>query len=184
MMQDLAMQILEILMNSIHADSTFIEVHMINSVDKDIISFGIIDDGKGMGEEVVKKICDPFITSRTTRKIGMGVSFLKGLTDQCNGSFNIVSEVGRGTTVYASVQKTHWDVPPFGDLGEMMMIAIQSNENIDYLFTYKTDIEKFIFDSKEIRLQIEGISILEPDILIWIREYINQGIQMTKEKQL
>lgn len=184
MMQDLAMQILEIIMNSIHADSTLIEISIVDSVNEDRISFEMRDNGKGMSKEVVERVCNPFMTSRTTRKIGLGVSFLKGLTEQCNGNFYINSEVGKGTTVYASVQKSHWDVPPFGNLGEMMMISIQSNEKIDYLFTYKSDFDTFIFDTKEVRKQIEGVSILEPDILIWIKEYINQGIQTTKEKFL
>lgn len=184
MMQDCAMQILEIVMNSNHANSKFIEVHIVDSIKKNKLEFTIIDDGKGMDEETCKKVTDPFVTSRSSRKIGMGLPFMKGLTEQCNGSFEITSKLGSGTKVVASVQRDHWDTPTLGDLGEMMMFAIQANEVVDYLFTYQTDSQKFVFDSREVKQTIDGMSLLEPDILLWIKEYINQGIQLTKEKRV
>lgn len=184
MMQDCAMQILEIVMNSIHANSRFIEVHVTDSINSNLLEFIIIDDGKGMDEETCKNVTDPFVTSRSSRKIGMGLPFMKGLTEQCNGHFEISSKIGVGTKVVASVQRDHWDTPTLGDLGEMMMFAIQANEDIDYLFSYQTDTQKFVFDTKEVKNTIDGMSLLEPDILLWIKEYINQSIQLTKEKRV
>ncbi|MEG0077643.1 ATP-binding protein [Anaerorhabdus sp.] len=184
MMQDCAMQILELIMNSIHANSSFIEVYIKDSYLENKYQFKVQDNGKGMSQETLEHVTSPFQTSRTTRKVGLGVAFMKGLTEQCNGSFTITSKEKVGTTIIATVQRNHWDTPAIGDLGEMMMCSIQANEKIDFYFVYETDTQKFVFESKEVKEKIEGVSILEPDILLWIREYINQGIQLAKENRL
>lgn len=181
MMEDLAMHILEILMNSIKAKATRIVLRIRDSFDDDIISFSIEDDGSGMSEEMVQKAADPFTTSRTTRRIGMGLAFMKGLTETCGGSFNIESTVGKGTVVTGSVQKLNIDTPELGDIGEIMMEAIQSDEDIDYVLEYTTDFGQFVFESEVIKKELEGVSLLEPEILIWIKGYINQGIEQAKE---
>ena len=94
MMQDLAMQILEILMNSIQAGARHILVKIRESRKDNVIEITVQDDGKGMSPELAARVSDPFTTTRKTRKVGMGVAFLKGMTEQCNGTFDIQSEVG------------------------------------------------------------------------------------------
>lgn len=180
MMLDLAMHILEILMNSIHALAKNIKFSIHDSKLDDKIIMIVEDDGKGMSEEQVSKITSPFMTGRTTRKVGLGVAFLKGLTEQCNGEFKVSSKLGEGTTVSASVQRSFIDTPPMGDIGEIIMECIQANEDIDYLFTYKTDEDEFVFDTKEIKKELEGVSLLEPSVLLWIKDYINQNINSLK----
>ena len=140
MMEDLAMHILEILMNSIKAGASLITLKIRDSFNDDVIAFSIEDDGKGMDEEMVKKAADPFTTSRTTRRIGMGLAFMKGLAETCGGSFAI-----------------------------------------DYVLEYETDYGQFVFDTRIIKEELAGVSLLEPEILIWIKEYINQGIEQAKE---
>jgi hypothetical protein len=137
-----------------------------------------------MDEEMAKKAADPFTTSRTTRKIGMGLAFMKGLTETCNGSFSLDSEVGKGTTVTAEVEKECIDTPPLGDLGEISMETIQANPDIDYTLEYTTDSNQFVFTSMEVRKELDGVSLMEPEILLWIKEYINQGIEQAKEDTL
>lgn len=182
MMEDLAMHMMEIIMNSIHANSKNIEIEVIDSEEKNLIKMTIKDDGKGMTKDLLLKIVDPFVTTRTTRKIGMGVAFMKGLAEQCDGSFDAKSNVGKGTVISASVRRDHIDVPPMGNLGEMMMQCIQADENIDYIFNYIADKGSFLFTTKEVKEQIEGMSIVEPEILLWIKDYINQGITQARDK--
>ncbi len=181
MMEDLAMQILELLMNSIQAGASVIRLEILDSTLKDVIRIILEDNGKGMSEEFVARVTDPFTTSRKTRKVGMGVAFFKGLTEMCNGSFDIRSELGKGTVIEASVQKSFIDTPPLGDIGEMMMYCIQANEETDYILDYKTDTNEFNFRSAEVRELLEGVSLQEPDILLWIKGYINEGIENVKE---
>lgn len=184
MVQDCAMQILEIIMNSNHAAATCIDIQVAESAKENVFSFCVIDNGIGIAAEKLPQLTDPFVTSRTTRKVGMGLAFLKGLTEQCNGTFEISSAMNSGTNVYASIQRDHLDTPPLGNLGEMMMIAIQANEQIDYQLTYKTDQGHFTFTTEEVRNRMQGLSLLEPSILLWIQDYINQEIQLVKEKSV
>ncbi|NCB33580.1 MAG: ATP-binding protein [Erysipelotrichia bacterium] len=181
MMEDLAMQILELLMNSIQAGSRKIILKIRDSLKDNVISIDLRDDGKGMSQDLVKKVTDPFTTSRTTRKVGMGVAFMKGLTEECNGTFAVKSDVGKGTCISATVQKDFIDTPPIGDLGEMMMACIQANEDISYEMIYETDTYKFVFASSEIKEQLAGVSMLDSSILLWIKEYINQNVEGKKE---
>ncbi len=180
-MQDLAMHMLEILMNSIGAGAEKVVLSIRDSAADNRIDMRVEDNGCGMSEEMVRKVTDPFTTSRKTRKVGLGVAFMKGLTEQCGGSFDIKSVLGEGTVVSASVQRDHIDLPPMGDIGEMIMYAIQANENTDIELYYTTDNDRFVFSSSEVRQQLEGISLVEPDVLLWIKEYINEGITHAKE---
>ncbi len=181
MMEDLAMHIIEILMNSIAAGASKILLKIKNSIKEDIIEISVEDNGKGMNEETAKKAASPFSTSRKTRKIGMGLAFLKGLCDSCNGIFEISSEEGIGTKVKASIQKSHIDTPELGDIGEICMSSIQANEDLDFTLEYNNDKESFIFSSNEIKKELDGVSLIEPEILLWIKDYINQGIKQAEE---
>ncbi len=181
MMQDLAMQTLEILMNSVGAKAEKVILRIRESEHDNRIDIEVEDNGCGMSPEMVRKVTDPFTTSRKTRKVGLGVAFMKGLTEQCNGSFDIQSTVGVGTTVRASIQKDHIDAPPMGDLGEMIMYVIQADENVDLEFYYTTDNGNFEFLSGQVRQELDGVSLLEPEILLWIKEYINEGVIHAKE---
>ncbi|HAE17559.1 MAG: ATP-binding protein [Solobacterium sp.] len=181
MMEDLAMQILELLMNSIHAGASHIYLTITESVKENLIQVHLEDDGKGMSEEFVAKVTDPFTTTRKTRKVGMGVAFFKGLTDMCNGRFEINSRPGTGTLITAELQRDWIDTPPLGNIGEMMMYCIQADENISYVLKYSNDKSDFIFQSDEVKAMLDGVSLLEPEILLWVKDYINEGIEHVKE---
>ncbi len=182
MMQDLAMQILEILMNSIQAGAKHILVKIRDSRIENVIEMIVQDDGKGMSPELAASVSDPFTTTRKTRRVGMGVAFLKGMTEQCNGRFEIESEVGKGTIVSASVQRDCIDTPEMGDLGEMMMDCISADDSIDYVLRYCTDQNEFVFESEEIRKQLAGVPLQTPEVLLWMKEYISEGIKQIKEE--
>ena len=184
MMEDLAMQILELLMNSIQAGASRIVLKILDSAAKDLISIELEDNGCGMSEEMVARVTDPFTTSRKTRKVGLGVAFFKGMTELCNGDFEIKSRLGEGTVINAGLQRSHMDTPPMGDLGQMIMYCIQANEACDYSLSYATDEGEFIFESREIREIMEGVSLNEPEVLIWIREYVDENISNLKEGSL
>lgn len=170
-------------MNSIKAKATKIKILINYNTLSDEIKIVVEDNGCGMDLETVKNVTNPFVTSRTTRKVGLGVSFLKGLTEMCNGSFKIESKLNFGTKVIATLEKDHIDLPPDGDFGEMMMLAIQANENIDYVFEYQYDKNGFIFDTITIKETLDGVLINEPSILLWIKDYINQEVEKIKEEQ-
>lgn len=181
-MEDLAMQILELLINSInHAKAKSIHLKIKEDVKENQIEIVVEDDGVGMDEKLINSFDNPFTSTRKTRKIGMGVPFFKGMIEQCNGSFSAQSEPGKGTIIQATMQRDHIDVPPMWDLGEMMMFCIQADETIDYDLLYQIDEKEFHFSSKEVKEQLDGFSLLEPQILLWVKDYINEGIEHIKE---
>ena len=87
------------------------------------------------------------------------------------------SRPGEGTILTATVQRDHLDTPPMGDLGEMIMNSVQADGDIDYLFSYRTDKGEFVFDTREAKELLDGVSLLEPSILLWIRDYVRQGVE-------
>jgi anti-sigma regulatory factor (Ser/Thr protein kinase) len=183
MMEDLAMHLLEILINSVSAGAKNIILKVFEKTDEDTIEMIVKDDGKGMDQADAERFVDPFHTTRTTRSIGLGLSFLKGLADMCHGSFSIQSQKGVGTEIHCSVQRSFIDTPPIGDMGQTIMSVIQANENIHLRFEYALDKKEFVFDTEDIKKQLEGVSLLEPDILLWIHDYINSGItSLSKEE--
>lgn len=185
MMQNLSMHVLDIALNSVRANASQITIEIVDSEQNDLISIEISDNGCGMDEETLKKVLDPFYTSRTTRRIGLGIPFFKELAEQCNGSFDLKSQVNVGTRIRCVMQKSHWDTPPMGDLGDAVMLVWTSKEANQIHFDYKTDQNQFSFDSKEIKAILgEEISVCEAEILNWCKEYINQSIAVCKEEQV
>ncbi len=133
-MDDLATYLLDIIQNSISAHSSII--HLSIDIQEDL-RIEIKDNGKGMSDEVLKKAVSPFFTTRTTRKVGLGLSFLKMLCEETNGTFSIESEENIGTKIHMTLDYLHPDMPSIGDLGEMV-----------YTITIHQDIDEFIFDFK------------------------------------
>lgn len=175
MLQDLAMHILDLGENAIRANADFIVIELLLDDVADTISLIIKDNGCGMDEEMLKRVVDPFYSTRTTRKIGLGLPFIKELSELCNGSFELTSQVNQGTTLRVVLQKSHWDTPPLGDVGEAIMMLVQAKPTIDYQFHYRHQID-FYVDTCEIKEQLEDVSIAELEILLWLKEYINENI--------
>ena len=177
MVEDLAQALLEIIINSVKANATKIIIKFLKSDQNNEIAMEVEDDGKGMDEESLGKATTPFYTERTTRKIGLGLPFFKGLAEMLNGTFAITSTPNIGTKVRLTVQKDHIDLPKQGDLGEMMMIAIGADPSVDYQFTYRNNDQEFIFKTEEVKEILQTDKIDDPEVLIWIREYIDQEIE-------
>ena len=100
-MKDLSMHIMDILQNSTRAKANNITLEVLENYDADTLTLIFKDDGCGMNAETVEKVTNPFFTTRTTRKVGLGLPLLKQNTEMTGGSMKIDSEVGVGTTVTA-----------------------------------------------------------------------------------
>jgi phosphoglycerate-specific signal transduction histidine kinase len=150
-MTEIALHILDIIQNSIAANAKNVEVIIIESIEKDILEIRIIDNGKGIDSNLIEKVTDPFFTSRTTRKVGLGLSLFKQSAEQTGGSLKIESEVGKGTTVSVVYKLSNIDRPPLGDIAGVMCLLVSANPVLDFKYTHCTDIEKYEFDSKEIK---------------------------------
>lgn len=175
-MKELALHILDIAQNSIHAQATEIEITVIEDTNKDELKIEIRDNGIGMDGEMLKKVLDPFVTTRTTRKVGLGLSLFKAAAQRCEGDLIIDSKKGKGTVVTATFKHSHIDRAPLGNMADTIISLILSNENIDYIYTHFLNNEKFFLSTKDIKKALGNLSITEVEVLSWLREYINEGL--------
>ena len=181
-MRELSLHILDIAENSVSAGGSRVEVSVIEETVNDRLSIVISDNGKGMDAETVSRVLDPFVTSRTTRKVGLGLPLLKAAAEGCNGELTIESEPGVGTTVQVSFQHSHIDRMPLGDLAETWLTLLLGSPEVNWVFYYQVDDAIFFIDDLELKRELEGISITEPGVIRIIRELIRDGIDSVSKK--
>lgn len=180
-MKEISLNILDVVGNSIKAQAQRIDITVIESVAKDMLELTIMDDGCGMEPEFLERVTDPFTTTRTTRKVGLGLPLLKMAAEGCNGSFAIESGLGQGTTVKACFQLSHLDRMPLGNMAETMVTLISACDNIRYVYTHQTDADTFVFDTQEIQNTLgEEIPLSAPEILAWINDYVKENLENIK----
>ena len=165
---------MDVAQNSVRAEATLVFITVEESDKNDSLSIIIEDNGCGMTEEQVAQVIDPFFTTRTTRKVGLGVPLFKMSAEQTGGSFSIESEVGRGTKTQASYVKSHVDMTPLGDINSTVSILIRCNPDIDFVFTHSFDNGSFTLDTRELREVLEGVSLDTPDVVEWIEQFLDE----------
>lgn len=171
------MHILDIAQNSIKADAKNILVSISENSRLDTMTIKIKDDGCGMSMDMVKKVCDPFITSRTTRRVGLGIPLFKSAAEMAGGSFKIQSKEGIGTTVFAEFGLLNIDRSPLGDIGSTMSTLIGMNSNINFEYRHEKDDAVFSVSNKSLQELLTDIPIDSPEVISWIRDYINESIK-------
>jgi len=178
MMDELSLNILDIAQNSIAAEATVVEVLINEDLVSGCITISVKDNGKGMSEDFLKTVEDPFITTRTTRKIGLGISFLKEAAEMTGGSVKITSKLGVGTTITAVFISTHIDCQPIGNLTETIITLVTFNQDINFIFTYRVNEEEFIFSTQDVKEQLgDDTPLNSPSIVIFLTEYVHENIQ-------
>jgi anti-sigma regulatory factor (Ser/Thr protein kinase) len=181
-LRELALHILDIAENSISAGADQIRISIIENNHDDLLSITIEDNGKGMDAEILHSITDPFVTSRTTRQVGLGIPFFKAAAEACEGIFQIESEVGAGTKVEAVFKHSHIDRMPIGDISSTLQTLIIGTPEINWVFEYIVDQNRFAFDDHPIKETLDGVPLSEPTVMKFIREMIAEGIQDVRQK--
>lgn len=177
-MNELSLYILDLTQNSISAGATRIELSIVIDEENDKIIIVLKDDGCGMDEEFLARVVSPFTTTRTTRKVGLGIPMIKEQCEACDGEFSIESKVGVGTTLNMSFRKSHIDLPPMGDLADTMVTLVNgSPDKPDFVLTYRNGGEEFVFDTAQIRQILDGVPLNTPDVLMWINQFVTEGIE-------
>ncbi len=175
-MKELSLHILDIIQNSIKANAKNIEVLIDESKKENRLDIVIKDDGCGMSPEFLSRVRDPFTTTRTTRKTGMGISLFEAAAVQTGGGLSIESEEGVGTTLAVNFVLDSIDRAPLGNMASTMVTAIGGAPQIDFLYRHKTDKGEFKLDTKGIRETLGGVPLDIPEVLQWINEYIKDGL--------
>lgn len=178
MLREISLHILDIAENSIQAGAGNVNIKIIENQKDDRLRVEITDDGKGMDENTTKQVIDPFFTSRTTRKVGLGLPFLKEAAEACNGLLEIKSEVGKGTTIYVEFQLSHIDRMPLGDIENTFLNLLIGYPEVHWVFEYENDHKVFFLDDAVIKNELAGIPLSEPVVLVYLRELIFSGIKV------
>lgn len=175
-MRELTLHILDIIENSREAGADLIKIKIFEQPEKDSLKIFLEDNGSGIDKDKIEDITDPFVTSRTTREVGLGLSLFKEAAERCGGEFNISSEKGKGTEVVAEFSYNHIDRAPLGDIISTITSFIAVNgDSIDLMYRHKFKNREFCFDSREVKKELDGISIQSGAIIGWIKSYLKES---------
>lgn len=173
-MRELSLNVLDIAQNSIAAAANLVTVTV--SEADGMLTIRIGDNGRGMTAEQLERIRDPFYTTRTTRRVGMGIPLFRMAAEMAGGTLAIESKVSVGTTVTATFGLDHIDRMPLGDMADTMATLIRLNPTIDFVYRHTVDEREFEFDTRAVRAVLGDVPISEPDIMEWVSANLAEGI--------
>ncbi|BAK48336.1 signal transduction histidine kinase [Clostridium sp. SY8519] len=179
MLPEISLTILDIAQNSITAKAADIFISVLRDTINHTLTFTIRDNGTGMDEEQLKAAVDPFYTTRTTRKIGLGIPFLQQSAECTGGSFSIASEKGKGTSMQAVYCTDSIDCMPLGDIAETIYSLVVFNEGIHFVYHYRVNGHGFDLDTDEIRKIIGDTSFAQKEIAEFIHSYLKENTDET-----
>lgn len=174
-MTELSLHILDIMQNSIAAGASLVRLDLIEDIQADLLEFTITDNGKGMSPELLATVTDPFTTSRSTRKVGLGIPLLKAAAEATGGGISIRSTVGKGTAVTARFGYSHIDRQPLGDMAETMLGLLTSYEAVDFVYHHRVNTAEYTLDTREMKQILGGVSLKEPDVTLWLSEFLKEN---------
>jgi anti-sigma regulatory factor (Ser/Thr protein kinase) len=179
-LRELALHLLDIAENSVSANADTIQISVEENHPSDRLRMSVQDNGKGMNAEMVARVTDPFVTSRTTRKVGLGIPLLKAAAEACEGGLTIQSSLGKGTCVVVEFQQSHIDRMPLGNLAGTILTLVVGSPEVHWIFTYTVDGQTFEFDDQPVKEALDGVPLSDPEILKYLREMLETGIAELK----
>lgn len=174
-MRELSLNILDIAQNSLSAGATLVTLTVEEDSAADSLVLSVEDNGCGMEADVLARVRDPFYTTRTTRKVGMGIPLFRMAAEMTGGSLDIQSEPGKGTVVTASFGLSHIDRMPLGDMAGTLTTLIRLNPDVDFRYRHTVDGRVFEMDTRELRAELDGVPLNEPDVMDWIDGYLREN---------
>ncbi len=177
-MRELSLNILDIAQNSITANASLITIEIAENTVEHTLLIGIYDNGKGMSETQVKSVIDPFFTTRTTRKVGMGIPLFKMAAEQTGGNLEIESELGVGTQIRAIFKTDSVDFTPLGDVASTIQMLITMNTDRDFVYKHKVDKKEFVCDTRELKAILGDVPLDTYEVSQWILEFIKENTEV------
>lgn len=175
-MEDLSLHILDLVENSIAAKAKEIAISIQEDSREDRLVIEIKDDGMGMDHEVSEKATDPFFTTRSSRRVGLGLSLMAQAAQEAGGGLRIESELEKGTRVVATFQYRHIDRKPLGDMIETMTTLILGNPELKIFYTHSKDGKSYVFSSQVLKERFKNQSLTHPDVIQWLRKHLKKGL--------
>lgn len=175
--EDLSLHILDIAENSVDAGASKVEISIFISDSDDSLILKVSDNGKGMDEDTIKMVRDPFFTTKTVRRFGLGIPLLAQAAEECSGKLLIESRPVEGTIIIAKFQYSHIDRKPLGDIGATMAVLIGGHPERDFLFVYERNGFSYRLDTVELKKELDDVPIYLPDVLKLIKDDINEVLK-------
>lgn len=175
-MKDLSLHILDIVQNSTRANASLVKVEVEEDTERNLISITIKDDGSGMPEDMVKNVADPYVTSRTTRKVGLGIPLFKQSAVQSGGGLHIISELGIGTTIMATFQLDNIDTPPWGDLAGVIALLASGNPTVEFFYTHSYNGVEYVFDTLAVKEVLGDTPISDLQVASFLKAMIAENL--------
>ena len=182
MMNELSLHIIDLVQNSVRAKAKFIEIILVDDKERDEILLVVKDDGKGIRNDEIEKVVDPFYTTNREKKVGLGISLLYQTSLHCDGDFKIVSTENKGTIVFAKFKRSHIDLPPIGNIEDTLLSLLTLTDSIDFKFVYRKNKKNFIFDTRKVKKFIEGVPVTHLEVIGVLKKYIRDGLRSVENK--
>ncbi len=175
-MRELSLHLLDIAENGVSAGAQNITITIVEDLRTDRLRLTVEDDGRGMDAAMVEQVTNPFITTRTTRKVGLGIPLLKLAAEMCNGGLTVESTPNVGTTVNVDFQRSHIDRMPLGDVAGTMLSLLVGWPQVHWVLRYRVDDEEFVFDDAPIKEELGDLPLSDPEVLKFLRGALHEGI--------
>lgn len=174
-MRELSLHLLDIVENALEAGASRVEVKVEEDLERNVLIIEVADNGAGMDEATVRRVVDPFWTTRKTRHVGLGLPLFLAAARRCDGDLVIRSDLGKGTRVRATFRHSHIDRAPLGDLPGALMAVLLSGRPVDLDYVHRVNGQEFHFDSSEVKKELEDIPLTHPKVRNWLFESLREG---------
>jgi hypothetical protein len=175
-MRELSLHLLDIAENGVSAGAQNITITIVEDLRTDRLQLAVADDGRGMDAALVDQVTNPFITTRTTRKVGLGIPLLKLAAEMCDGSLTVESTPNVGTTVNVDFQRSHIDRMPLGDVAGTLLALLVGWPQVHWVLRYRVDDEEFVFDDAPIKEELGDLPLSDPEVIGFLRGALREGI--------
>ncbi len=175
-MREIALHIMDIAENGVAAGAGCIHILVDEARNENWLRLEIRDNGSGIPSDMLSKVTDPFVTARTTRRVGLGLSLLKSAAERCEGEFAISSELGKGTWITATFRYDHIDGGPVGDMAGSVSVLIMGNPDVDFVYTHTVDASDFTMDTREIRRELGVSALADPSVIIQLTQSVRKKV--------
>ncbi len=182
-MRELSLHILDVAEIGVTAGADCIQILVEEARTEYLLKIVIQDNGSGLPPEKRDKLTDPFVTTRTTRRVGLGLPLLAAAAERCEGDFKVTSETDEGTRVVATFQYNHIDRAPLGDMAATITTLIMGNPDIDFVYTHIVDGRDFSLDTREIKTEMEDLSLTDPLVIHQLTKTIRNSLQQLESDE-
>jgi hypothetical protein len=178
--RELSLHIMDIIENSMGAGASLVTLSINEDRRQNWLYVRISDNGRGIPEDLVQKVMDPFFTTRTTRRVGLGLSLFRETCKRCDGEFFLSSKEGVGTEVRASFRMRHIDLPPLGDMAKSLVALIVGNPEVDIEYIHEVNGQMFQLDTRRVKEELEGLPIVHPEVIRYLGDTIRESLSDMK----